>query len=168
VLVVLSRGDLAQIAAVRFLPGDVLMLGAVLTWAIYTWMLARPPARWAGGAWPKWTWAEFLLVQTLFGFGWAALAAGVEAAIPRDAPIHWSAWLIPVVIYVAVGPGVIAYRCWGLGVSKAGPASAAFFSNLTPVFAAVLSAALLGDPPRVYHAVAFGLIVAGIVVSSRR
>lgn len=168
VLIVMSRGDLAELAAVRFVPGDLLMLGAVLTWGMYTWMLARPPARWAGGAWPKWTWAQFLLVQTLFGFAWAALAAGVEAAIPRDVTVQWSPWLLAVVVYVAVGPGVIAYRCWGLGVAGAGPASAAFFSNLTPVFAAVLSAALLGDPPRAHHAIAFGLIVAGIVVSSRR
>ncbi len=168
VVVVLSRGEIAQLAAVRFVPGDLLMLGAVLTWGLYTWMLARPPARWAGGAWPKWTWAQFLLVQTLFGFAWAALAAGVEAAVSRDAGVQWSPWLIAVIVYVAAGPAVIAYRCWGLGVAKVGPASAAFFSNLTPVFAAVLSAALLGDPPRVYHAIAFGLIVAGIVVSSRR
>jgi drug/metabolite transporter (DMT)-like permease len=168
VLVVLSRGDPAQLAAVRFVPGDLLMLGAVLTWGIYTWMLARPPAKLAGGAWPKWTWAEFLLVQTLFGLAWAATAAFVEATIASTAAIQWSAWLLGVVVYVAVGPGVIAYRCWGLGVAGAGPASAAFFSNLTPVFAAVLSAALLGDPPRTYHAIAFALIVAGIVASSRR
>ncbi|HPR42754.1 MAG TPA: EamA family transporter, partial [Ottowia sp.] len=49
-----------------------------------------------------------------------------------------------------------------------GPALAGFFSNLTPLFAAVLSAAFLGEPPRLFHAVAFALIVAGIVVSSRR
>jgi len=168
VLVVLARGDPAQLASVRFVPGDLLMLGAVLTWGIYTWMLARPPVKLAGGAWPKWKWSEFLLVQILFGFGWATMAAFVEASIAPAAAIPWSPWLLGVVVYVALGPGVIAYRCWGLGVAGAGPASAAFFSNLTPVFAAVLSAALLGDPPRAYHAIAFGSIVAGIVVSSRR
>jgi drug/metabolite transporter (DMT)-like permease len=36
------------------------------------------------------------------------------------------------------------------------------------VFAAVLSAALLGEAPAWFHAVAFVLIVAGIVASSRR
>lgn len=40
-------------------------------------------------------------------------------------------------------------------------------NNLTPVFAALLSAALLGDPPRWFHGLAFALIVAGILVSSR-
>ena len=31
-----------------------------------------------------------------------------------------------------------------------------------------MSAALLGEPPRAYHVVAFALIVGGIVVSSSR
>ncbi len=106
-------------------------------------------------------------MQTLFGSAALAFAAGGEAALGA-APIRWSGWVVAALAYVAVGPSVIAYRCWGLGVATGGPALAAFFSNLTPVFAAVLSAALLHEPPRWFHAVAFVLIVAGIVVSSGR
>jgi drug/metabolite transporter (DMT)-like permease len=168
VLVVLSRGDIAHLAGVRFVPGDLLMIAAVVCWSVYTWMLARPPQRLAGGSWPKWTWSEFLLVQTTFGAAWASAGAGVEAAMLPDSHVQWTPWLAAALAYVAVGPGVIAYRCWALGVAAAGPASAAFFANLTPVFAALMSAALLGDPPRGYHALAFALIAAGIVVSSRR
>jgi drug/metabolite transporter (DMT)-like permease len=67
-----------------------------------------------------------------------------------------------------VGPAVIAYRCWGAGVQRAGPAVAGFFSNLTPLFAALMSLAFLGELPHLYHVVAFALIVGGIVLSSRR
>ena len=45
---------------------------------------------------------------------------------------------------------------------------AGFFINLTPLFAAVLSAAFLGETPHLFHGVAFALIGGGIVVSSRR
>ena len=65
-----------------------------------------------------------------------------------------------------MGPAVLAYRCWGLGVQQAGPNVAGFFANLTPLFAAVISTLLLGEAPRFYHAVAFALIVGGIWVSS--
>jgi drug/metabolite transporter (DMT)-like permease len=44
---------------------------------------------------------------------------------------------------------------------------AGFFANLTPLFAALFSAAVLGEPPQPYHALAFLLVVAGIAVSSR-
>jgi drug/metabolite transporter (DMT)-like permease len=43
---------------------------------------------------------------------------------------------------------------------------AGFFANLTPLFAAVMSSVLLGEHPEVYHAVAFALIVAGILAAS--
>ncbi|MYM91971.1 EamA family transporter, partial [Rugamonas sp. FT82W] len=83
-------------------------------------------------------------------------------------PVQWSWTLAAALAYVAAGPGVIAFRCWGAGVQAAGPAIGAFFVNLTPLFTAVLSAAFLGDAPHGYHVAAFALIVGGIVVSARR
>ena len=50
-------------------------------------------------------------------------------------------------------------------MAEGGPALAAIFNNLTPLFAALLSVLVLGDAPKLYHAAAFGLIVAGITVS---
>ena len=98
----------------------------------------------------------------------ATAAAGVgEWLQPTDRAIVWTPWLVAAVLYVAIGPSLIAYRLWGLGVARAGPTVAAFFANLTPLFAALLSAALLGEWPRLFHGLAFALIVAGIVVSSR-
>ena len=70
--------------------------------------------------------------------------------------------------YVALGPSIVAYRVWGVGVQRVGPAIAGFFGNLTPLFAATFSALALGELPQVYHLVAFVMIVGGIVVSSRR
>ena len=142
------------------------MLLAIALWAWYSWLLARPPAHMRGDARPPWGWAELLLVQVLFGAVWAGAAAGVEAVV-APAPIHWSPWVLLALAYVAIGPSVLAYRFWGMGVATVGPAIAAFFNNLTPVFAAVMSAAWLGEVPRWYHVVAFVLIAAGIVVTSR-
>ena len=81
--------------------------------------------------------------------------------------MHWTPTLIAALLYVGIFPSLIAYRLWGLGVAQAGPAVAAFFGNLTPLFAALLSAALLGEWPLPFHGLAFALIVAGIVVSAR-
>ena len=72
---------------------------------------------------------------------------------------HWSPWLPVLLLYVAVGPSLVAYRCWGLGVATVGPSVAAFFGNLTPVFAAVMSAAMpstaIGATPDVLDRPAF-------------
>jgi len=166
VALVLSRGQPEVLLSLRLVPGDLLMLLAIALWAWYSWLLARPPAHMRGDARPPWGWAELLLVQVLFGAVWAGAAAGVEAVVD-PAPIHWSPWVLLALAYVAIGPSVLAYRFWGMGVATVGPAIAAFFNNLTPVFAAVMSAAWLGEVPRWYHVVAFVLIAAGIVVTSR-
>ena len=164
---VLVRGSLTTLVQIHFVAGDLYMLLAVVLWAVYSWLLARPPESMRGSARPSWTWAEFLAVQILFGALWASLFAGIEAmALPM--PTAWSLGLIAALLYIALGPSLIAYRCWGVGVATVGPAVAAFFSNLTPVFAALLSAALLGESPQWYHAAAFGLILAGILVASLR
>jgi drug/metabolite transporter (DMT)-like permease len=167
VLLVIARGDLEALARVQFVAGDLYVLIAIVAWAFYSWMLARPPASMRAPARPGWTWSEFLLVQVLFGLLAAGTAAGAEVARGM-APIAWNGWVVAALLYVAIGPSIIAYRCWGLGIVAGGPALAAFFGNLTPVFAALLSAALLGEPPHWYHGLAFSLIVAGIVVSSVR
>ena len=85
-----------------------------------------------------------------------------------DATITWYCPVLLALVYVAVGPAVLAYRCWGLGVQRVGPAVAGFFSNLTPLFAAIMSTLFLGEAPHAYHGAAFVLIVGGILVSARR
>jgi drug/metabolite transporter (DMT)-like permease len=167
VLVVIARGDPAALARVHLVPGDLYVLVAVVAWAFYSWLLVRPPASMRGERRPDWDWAEFLLAQTLFGLAGAGAAAAGEVAF-TGASVQWNGWVLGALLYVAIGPSVIAYRCWGLGVARGGPALASFFSNLTPLFAALLSAAVLGEPPSGFHALAFALIVAGIVVPSQR
>jgi len=167
VLVVVGRGDWRALAELRFVAGDLLMLLGVCLWSLYSWLLARPPVSMRAPQRPDWDWAQFLLLQVLFGVGWSLLAAGVEQAVAPQ-PMVWSPWVVLLLLYVAIGPSVIAFRCWGIGVAEAGPTLAAFFSNLSPLFAAALSALLVGEAPHPYHGVAFALVVAGIVISSRR
>jgi drug/metabolite transporter (DMT)-like permease len=163
VLVVLSRGDWAQLMAVRLVTGDLFILLATACWSWYSWLLSREDEPEA----IRQNWATFLLAQVIFGLGWSGLFASAEWSL-TNAQIHWGWPLVSALAFVAVGPAVLAYRCWGLGIQQAGPAVAGFFANLTPLFAAVLSAAFLGELPHLYHAAAFALIVAGIVVSARR
>jgi drug/metabolite transporter (DMT)-like permease len=163
VLLVLCRGEPAHLAQVRFVAGDLYMLLATAAWALYSWLLTRP------GDPPevRSDWAGFLMAQLVPGLAWSALFAAGETAVTTQST-QWGLPLLAALAYVATGPALIAYRCWGMGVQRVGPNIAGFFSNLTPLFAAIFSAAFLGEAPRLYHALAFLLIVAGIVVTSRR
>ena len=162
VLVVLSRGQWSLLMEVRLVPGDIYVLLAALAWAFYSWLLSLPKEPLA----LRGNWAAFLIAQVFFGLGWSGLFAAGEWALV-DAHIEWGLPLVAALLYIALGPAVLAYRCWGLGMQRVGPAIAGFFTNLTPLFAALLSAAFLGELPHLYHGVAFALIVGGIVVSAR-
>ena len=163
VLVVLSRGQLDMLARVQFVPGDFYVVLASIAWAFYSWLVAQPK----DAPEIRNDWAAFLMAQIVFGLGWSGLLAGGEWTL-TSASITWGWPLAAALLYVSVGPALLAYRSWGLGVQRVGPAIAGFFSNLTPLIAALLSAAFLGELPHLYHAVAFVLIAGGIVVSSKR
>ena len=162
VLVVMCRGSLAELAALRLVAGDLYMILATIAWSFYSWLLMQQkdvPALRAD-------WAAFLLAQVGFGVLWSGALAGGEWAL-NGVHIAWSWPIAAALLYVAIGPAIIAMRCWGAGVQRAGPSLGSFFINLTPLFTALLSSAFLGEAPHLYHVVAFGMIVGGIAVSAR-
>jgi drug/metabolite transporter (DMT)-like permease len=161
VTIVLTRGEPTSLLSMEVVMGDLLIMLATILWAFYSWMISRP----GESTERQWPWAEFLMAQVLIGFMWTMLFEGAEIATGH-AFIDLNYWTVALIIFVAIGPSLIAYRCWGLGVNGAGPTVAAFFANLIPLFTALLSAAILGDPPQLFHGLAFALIVIGILVSS--
>jgi drug/metabolite transporter (DMT)-like permease len=162
VLVVLCRGDIHQLAALRLVTGDLYMILATIAWSFYSWQLLQQkdvPALRAD-------WAAFLLAQVAYGVLWSGALAGAEWAA-TDVHIAWSGKVALALLYVAIGPAILAMRCWGAGMQQAGPTIGSFFINLTPLFTALLSSAFLGEAPHLYHVLAFALIVGGIAWSAR-
>jgi drug/metabolite transporter (DMT)-like permease len=163
VLVVLCRGDVGQLLALRLVAGDLYMILATIAWSFYSWMLLQPQDEPTLRA----DWAAFLGTQVAFGLLWSGAFAGVEWGLGASA-IAWSWPVAAALLFVAVCPAVLAFAMWGAGIRRAGPGIGAFFVNLTPLFTALLSSAFLGELPHAYHVLAFLLIVGGIVVSAKR
>ena len=159
--IVLSRGELTSLLSMQMVVGDLLIMLATILWAFYSWMISRPGT----STERQWPWADFLMAQVMIGLLWTLFFDGFEIAAGH-AFLDLNLWTGSLILFVAIGPSLIAYRCWGLGVNGAGPTVAAFFANFIPLFTALLSAAMLGEPPQLFHGVAFGFIVAGIWVSS--
>ena len=163
VAIVLTRGDLSTLLSMQIVVGDLFIMLATILWAFYSWMLSRPGA----SSERQWPWAQFLMAQVFAGLLWTGFFDGFEIAAGH-AYLDLNLWTGSLILFIAVGSSLIAYRCWGLGVTGAGPTVAAFFANFIPLFTAVLSAAMLREPPHLFHGLAFALIVTGIIVSSRR
>jgi len=164
VLCVLGRGEWQTLLRLQPVIGDIYILIAVVCWAWYSWLVAQPvdPPE------IRSNWMYFLTAQMAFGLLWSGAFTVAEWQFSDNPHIVWGWPLAATVLYVALGPALLAYRSWGLGIQRVGPTIAGFFANLTPRFAALLSTVTLGDAPHAYHAVAFVLIVGGILVSSRK
>jgi drug/metabolite transporter (DMT)-like permease len=160
VAVVIVRGDFERLIEIEFVVGDLWMVLATILWGAYSWMLAHPQQ----STERSWPWAEFLFAQVGFGFCWSLAFAQTEYLLELSY-FNWNWQTLAMIGYVIIGPSLIAYRCWGLGVNQAGATVATFFTNLIPVFTAILSTLLLQKPPELYHGVAFAFILCGIVLS---
>ena len=158
VLVVLTGGDPDRLLALRLAGGDLLMVGATVSWSLYSWLLRRIR--------PAASPLTFLILQTVAGLALSAPVVGAEWAT-GGLGLAWGWPTLAVVVWVAVGPSLLAYWCWDRGIARSGALLPIFFANLTPLFAALMSAALLGEPPRWHHGLAFVLIAGGIALAQR-
>ena len=166
VFVVVSRGDPSALLGMSLVTGDLLMVLAAFCWALYSWLLVRPGLR-PDPELLKGHWVNFLFVQIIFGVLCSLAFALLEWTWLDGAiwdRVQWGSSLAMAAFYVAIFPGIIAFRAWGLAVERVGPAFAGVVVNTTPLLTALLAMIFLNEAPQPYHGLAFVLILSGIVV----
>lgn len=70
-------------------------------------------------------------------------------------------------LYLALGPTLIANLLWIFGATRVGAARAGPFLYLSPVASTVLAAVFLGERIAWFHLAGFALILGGLVLSNR-
>ena len=155
VLVVL-RGRLSTFLDLSFVKGDLLMLLAVLLYALYSAFLHRRPSIHP---------LSFLLYTFVLGalglvplYLWE-LNTGPAFALSLD--------VVASVLYVAAFPSIVAFFCWNRGVELIGANRAGLFINFIPVFASIMAIVWLGESLRAFHLIGMLLIFSGMVLFNR-
>lgn len=152
VMIILSKGDLNNFINLHFTSGDLYMLLAVMSWAIYG-ILVR-----------KWTihLPKVLLLTVLAFFGllglgplcyWESIHATTYVFKPHHAYIF---------LYLATLPTIIAYWLWMFSVKNLKQTVVSQFAYLQIVFTALLAYIFLGERLSLFHLVGGLLIVAGL------
>lgn len=155
VLVVIAQGRPWDLLHLDIHPGDGLILVGVVLYAAYSLLLRRKPAvHPLSLLWTTMACAVLLLAPA---YGWELAHGRTFDLAPRA---------LAGLAYVAVFPSFLAYLFFNRGVELLGPARAAHFMHLMPVFGSVLAVVLLGEAFHGFHAVGVALIGAGIVLAS--
>jgi drug/metabolite transporter (DMT)-like permease len=135
--------------------GDLLALGATLTWAWYSVAAAPLLRRYS----PLRVSALAFILGTLPLF-----AVGAPQLAGQDYGFGAGVWLL--YVFAVLGPLVVANLLWFGAIGRVGPSRASVFVNLQPFLAAVFSLLILGESMTRLQ-VAGGLAIAGAIVLSR-
>jgi drug/metabolite transporter (DMT)-like permease len=156
VALVITKGRLAGLSG--FGSGDLLMLGSVLGWALYTHGSSRfpgySPLRYAALTATAGTGTILLATTVADAFGWQHLPSA--ASLGRD-------W--PELAYLVFIGAVLSMLAWNTGIRRLGAANTALFMNLVPVTALVV-AILQGYRPGVVEMVGMAVTVGAIATAN--
>ncbi|MBI2354842.1 MAG: DMT family transporter [Deltaproteobacteria bacterium] len=157
VITIICRADPALLLALRVNSGDLWVLLAVFSWALYTFLLRQRPA----GLHPL-SFLTAIVVLGLLGlaplYAWE-LGQGVRMS---TGPATWAS-----LFYVAVFPSVLAFIFWNQAVAQVGANRAGLFLHLMPVFGTILSILFLGESFHLFQLAGIGLIFTGICLTTK-
>ena len=70
--------------------------------------------------------------------------------------------------YVVIFASALAYLFFNRGLALIGPNRAAPFLHLMPVFGSAMAITLLGEVLQPFHLIGYALVLAGVIIASRR
>jgi drug/metabolite transporter (DMT)-like permease len=157
VIAVASQGELDVLLNFNFNIGDIGLVIACLSYAIYTLMLRNRP---------KVSGIGFFAIVAMAAFITSLPLLGLEMALGEAQWPTVEGWMI--VAFIGICPSLLAQLFFLKAVELIGPGRAANFTNLVPIFGPLLAIILLGEPFHLYHAVALMLVLGGITLAEWR
>ncbi len=157
VAVILSHGDVPALLSQGVGTGEAFILCCVVLWAAYS--LGGASVMRKVSALSAVTWSCILGTALLLP---PALGAGM---LRQAAEAGWLVW--GNLLYLGVAATGLAYTWYYDGILAIGASRASIFINLVPVFAAVLSAALLGESLDLSVILGGAMVITGVTLANR-
>ena len=156
VAVMVSRADLALLVGLDFQPGDFVALLAMCGFSGYALNLPRLPRELSG--------VESLFAITVAGTVLLLPFYLVESIVWETVPVSTTS--IGAILALALLVSVFGNLMWNTGNRLIGPARAAIFINLIPVFGAVLAMVFLDERLYDYHLAGGALVGLGLYLAA--
>ena len=154
VLLILAHGDLGSLLRLQFNHGDLMMLGAVLVWAIYTLRLKERP--------PSLSLFAFVFVLALIGELLTLPFAALQWVQAGGVHFGTREWLG--LLYIGAVATLVSAVLFSYGVERVGAVRAGILIHLMAVFSSVFAALFIGERLYLYHAAGFVLVAGGAIL----
>jgi len=158
VIVIITKADLAILLNLNFNKGDLWMVVAMFSWALYSALLRKK----------KLEISQLSLLQIIISAGLVFLfpAYLIELSLGYRTSINLP--FILILTYVVLFPGLASFIFWIKGISIIGSNRAGIFLHLIPIFSTIMAIIILKEKFMFYHLIGALLIFTGIILSSRK
>ena len=158
ILSIITKLDLGILLTLSFNKGDILMIGAVITWGIYSAFLKKR----------KFEVSLLTLVHILCTFGLVTLVPQFLFEFSQGKTVIINDHLIYSLIYLAIFPSIGSYYCWAGAVSIIGANRAGIFLSLIPLFSTILAIIFFNEKFLFFHFIGSVLIILGLLLSNKK
>ncbi|MBW1820977.1 MAG: DMT family transporter [Deltaproteobacteria bacterium] len=156
VVLLITRGTPSRLLNISFAIGDVWMLVAALTFAIYSILLKRKPKKLSIWAFQLST----FILGLIFLFPFFILE---YATVP---PVEFDTKTVSSILYVGVFASLSAFVLWNKTIVIVGPSKAGMIYYTLPLFSGLLAYFFLKEDISIIHFYSVLLIVSGILTAN--
>ncbi len=158
VIVIITKANLAILLNLNFNKGDLWMVVAMFSWAMYSALLRKK----------KFEISQLTLLQIIISAGLIFLFPAYLIELSLGYRAHINLPFVLTLTYVVLFPGLASFIFWIKGISIIGSNRSGIFLHLMPIFSTILAIIIFKEEFMVYHLIGAILIITGIILSSRK
>jgi len=158
VIVILTKANLFILFNLDFNKGDVWMVVAMFSWAIYSALLRKK----------KFKLSQLSLLQTIISAGLILLLPAYLIEVALGFRLNVNLPFILTLGYVVLFPGLASFICWIKGISIIGSNRSGIFLHLMPIFSTALAIIIFKEKFMLFHLFGAIFIIVGIFLSSKK
>ena len=158
ILSIITKLDLNVLLSLNFNKGDLIMIGGVITWGLYSAFLKNK----------KFTLPLLTLVQVLCTFGLIFIFPQFLYEFSQGLRVSFNTNLYYTLIYLALFPSIGSYYCWAGAVAIIGANRAGIFLSLIPFFSTIMAIIFFNEQFEFFHLIGSILIILGLFLSNKK
>ena len=158
VAVIVTKADLGKLLNLNFNKGDLWMIVAMFSWAMYSALLRKK----------KFDLTHISFLQTIITAGLILLLPAYLIEIALGYKLNINLPFVLTLSYVVLFPGLASFFFWIKGISIIGSNRSGIFLHLMPIFSTVMAILIFNEKFMNFHLIGATLIITGIVLSSKK